>query len=179
MQTSKPNFRIPNNRAKACGARGFSMIEVLVTLLIITVALLGTASLLATAMRTNLSGEFRTLAVFMVSDIAERMEVNRTAAENGLYQVAQTSVAPAVPGTDCSTQACSQANLATYDLSIWGNLVSSTLPQSTWKIVQTTVGNPSTYTITVSWVDRRANTQYATAGTGETFSYTATRTVAN
>ena len=50
--------------------RGFSMIEVLVTLLIISLALLGTAGLQAYSMRLNQSGQFRTQAVFLVADLA-------------------------------------------------------------------------------------------------------------
>ena len=50
--------------------RGFSMIEVLVTLLIISLALLGTAGLQAFSMRLNQGGQFRTQAVFLVADLA-------------------------------------------------------------------------------------------------------------
>ena len=166
--------------------RGFSMIEVLVTMLIISLALLGTAGLQAYAMRMNQGAQFRSLAVFLVADLAERIEANRAQAVAGQYVVA-TSGVPAAVNTTCRDGTCSAAQLAVFDLSQWQNTVATALPQSTWTIVQTVAGNPSTYTITLGWVDRTADVQYAAAdasglgvnagGTGERFFYTATRTV--
>ena len=50
-------LKLPNPHHAQCG---FSMIEVLVTLLIISLALLGTAGLQAYSMRLNQGGQFRT-----------------------------------------------------------------------------------------------------------------------
>ena len=168
---------------------GFSMIEVLVTLLIISLALLGTAGLQAYSMRLNQGGQFRSQAVFLASDLAERMEANRAAAVAGNYVVTTSSVPTAI-STACINGACTAANLATFDLSQWENAIAATLPQSSWAVAQTVVGNPSVYTITISWVDRQADTTFAAydatartgadaAGRGERFFYTATRTIAN
>lgn len=170
-------------------ASGFSMIEVLVTLLIISLALLGTAGLQAYSMRLNQGGQFRSHAVFLASDLAERMEANRAAAIAGNYVVATSSVANAI-STACLDGACTAANLAAFDLSQWQNAIAATLPQSSWAVTQTVVGNPSVYTITISWVDRQSDTNYAAfdaaagtgatqAGRGERFFYTATRTIFN
>jgi type IV pilus assembly protein PilV len=153
------------------------MLEVLITLVIIAIALLGTAGLQVYAMRMGKSSEFRTQAIFLASDIAERMEANKTAAVAGSYATSDT--APATMGVDCGALACDSSNLALYDLSQWEAAIQTLLPQPTWTVTQTTAGNPSTYSIVINWIDRRTNTQYATAGTGETFSYTSTRTVAN
>lgn len=169
--------------------RGFSMIEVLVTLLIISLALLGTAGLQAYSMRLNQAGQFRSQAVFLVADLAERIEANRERAVAGAY-VVPTSGVPAAPITTCAVGTCSVAQLVDYDLSQWQNAVANSLPQSSWTVAQTVAGNPSTYTITVSWVDRRPDAAEAAfdsasglginaAGTGERFFYTATRTVYN
>lgn len=167
--------------------RGFSMIEVLVTLLIISLALLGTAGLQAYSMRLNQSGQFRSQAVFLVADLAERMEANRAAAVAGNY-VQGITTTPSVLSNACSVGACNAADLAAYDLSQWENAVAGALPQSSWTVTQTVAGNPSTYTVRVSWVDRTVDTTSAAfdagadlgrnaAGTGERFFYTATRTI--
>ena len=162
--------------------RGFSMVEILVTLVIIATALLGTAGLQVYAMKVNKGSHIRTQAVFLASDIAERMEANKAAAVAGAgnnYEVATATAASTVTN-DCGANACNSADLADWDISQWENaIIALGLPQATWQITQTTVGNPSTYSIVISWTDRRTNTQYATAGTGETFSYTATRTINN
>ena len=165
--------------------RGFSMVEVLVTLVLIAVALLGTAGLQAYAMRMSKSGEFRTHAVFLAADIAERMEANKIGAVAGAYRLPGSSVAPAL-STGCETGACAPTALAAYDLSQWQNAVTGLLPQSSWRILisqdncnsfVTTVTDPITYCIVVSWVDRRSNTTYDTAGTGETFSHSSRRMI--
>jgi len=171
------------------------MVEVLVTLLIISLALLGTAGLQAYSMRLNQGGQFRSLAVFLASDLAERLEANKSSAVGGDYVVPLTTGADylagaGAPSTACVSAACNPAALAAFDLSQWQAAVAATLPQSSWSVVQTVVGNPSSYTVTISWVDRRSNTSTAAAdaasqfgsnaaGTGEKFSYTATRTVFN
>lgn len=167
--------------------RGFSMIEVLVTLLIISLALLGTAGLQAYSMRLNQAGQFRSQAVFLVADLAERIEANKPAAVAANY-VKGLSSTPGTLITTCSVGLCDAAGLAAYDLSQWESTVATVLPQSSWEVVQTVAGNPSTYTIRVSWVDRQADTTNAASdassnvganadGTGERFFYTATRTV--
>jgi type IV pilus assembly protein PilV len=181
--------------------RGFSMIEVLVTLLVISLALLGTAGLQAYAMRLNQGGQFRTQAVFLAADLAERIEANKLGAMAGNYDnVAGDSATytPVAVNNDlCLNAICAPDDLATYDLAQWQSAVAATLPQSSWTVEQTVNGSaktdtqactPSTYTITLSWVDRLTDTKYdsptsasqfGSNGTGEKFSYVATRTVCN
>lgn len=153
--------------------RGFSMLEILITLVIIATALLGTAGLQIYAMRMGQSGQFRTQAVFLAADLAERMEANKAAAVAGAY--VNNSAAAVATGVDCLTSACDSANLALYDLNQWRTAVASVLPQPTWTVTRTIAGDPSTYSITINWIDRSSekNTH------GETFTYIATRTVSS
>lgn len=189
MNQSSDNRRGSRAARRAAPQAGFSMIEVLVTLLIISLALLGTAGLQAYAMRMNQGGQFRTQAVFLVADLAERIEANKPAAVAGSYQVGNTNVA-AAPSTVCVDAACGPTALAGFDLAQWENAVVAALPQSSWTIAHDGPANPITYTITVGWVDRQVDTTKAAhdagsqlgtnaAGTGERFFYTATRTVFN
>lgn len=151
------------------------MLEILVTLVIIATALLGTAGLQMYAMRMGKSGEFRTQAVFLAADIAERMEANKAAAVAGNYVVAAAS-APSAAGSDCAAGPCDTATLASWDIGEWENaIIAVGLPQASWQITQATAGNPSTYEIVINWTDRSSTK----TGSGENFSYTATRTVSN
>jgi hypothetical protein len=98
------------------------------------------------------------------------------------------------------TGVCTATALASYDLSQWQNAVAdpNTLPQSSWSVVSVVTGNQTVYTITIGWVDRRAEANNATGTTGitydatspaavvsggvvvgERFSYTAIRTIFN
>jgi type IV pilus assembly protein PilV len=166
-----PNFIVTSPRQQ----RGMSLIEILVAMVIIAIALFGTAALQLAAMRLGQGGVLRSHAVFLAQDIAERMDGNAAAAVAGSYVVASTSSAPLIDQT-CDAGACSQAALATYDISQWGNLVSAALPQSNWSITQTVTGNPSTYRIVITWIDRRTKTSDASVG-AIADSYTLTRTV--
>lgn len=152
--------------------QGFSMLEILVTLAIISIALLGTAGLQMYSLRAIKGSEFRIQAVFLASDIAERMEANRDAAINGSYATGSRT-SPSIATADCTVAACSEAGLASFDISQWENNIVSTLPKSSWEIVHTIPGNPSTYTIRISWSDRSS----VSTSRGEIFSYTASRII--
>jgi type IV pilus assembly protein PilV len=166
---------------------GFSMIEVLVTILLISLALLGTSGLQAYALKLNQGAQFRTQAVLLASDLAERMESNKFGAVAGsyVYNCPATALAEI---TDCgpSGGACTPAKLAEYDLLQWRASVQNTLPKSVCSVTQTVTGNPSTYSISISWIDRQTNTNYDTtpgstivSGTGEILTYTASRIIFN
>lgn len=179
--------------------QGFSMLEILITLVIVATALFGTAGLQVHAMRMNKGSEFRVQAVFLASDIAERMEANKAAAVLGNYVVASTGTA-SVAGTDCANVVCDPPQLASWDISQWETAIDNLkLPQASWQITQTQniPANPpniplasSTYEIVIRWTDRRADTTYAAysaassvgfsdADKVEIFSYTSTRTINN
>lgn len=155
--------------------RGFSMLEILITLVIVATALLGTAGLQVYAMRMGKSSEFRTQAIFLASDILDRIEANRddeTGVVAGNYVMAGSGVAATLISPDpCVAAACTAAELANRDINQWENAVSTLLPQANWSVTASGI----TYTVVLGWTDRSAEQ----GGTGETFSYTATRNIGN
>lgn len=158
---------------------GFSMIEILVTLVIIAVALLGTAGLQAHALKTGKSSEFRNQAIFLSGDIVERMEANKVEAVAGKYVVA--AVTTGAVSTVCDTGGCAGAALTDYDLANWQAAVLA-LPTGRGSITLDTPGNPATYTIQISWVDRATKQVSSGAavkngGRGELFSVTTTKMI--
>jgi type IV pilus assembly protein PilV len=170
---------------KTIQQQGFSMIEVLVTLVIIATALLGTAGLQAHALKTSKGSEFRNQAIFLSADIVERMEANKVAAVAGSYAVA---AGPGAISTRCDAggltagggaAACAPPALAAYDLSNWQAAV-AVLPSGVG-VITGAAGSPTTYTITVSWTDRAtaAPGQAAAGVKQETFSITTTKTIRN
>ncbi|MHB1117326.1 type IV pilus modification protein PilV [Sideroxydans sp.] len=150
--------------------RGFSMLEILITLVIIATALLGTAGLQLYAMKVGKNSEFRTQAVFLAADLAERMEANKAAAITGAY--AASSVAAANAVADCWNNACNGDSMAQFDLSEWETLVAQSLPGASWSVAPTITNTPpsvtATYDIQVRWSDRDSNIP---------FSYTLARTL--
>ena len=155
------------------------MVEILVTLVLIATELLVTAGLQAYALQVSKSGESRTQAVFMASDIAERMEANKAQAILGSYAIASTSSVTS-PATMCDAAVCDPVSLANWDIWQWGSLILANggIPQATWSITATGT-NPIAYSIKINWVDRRSKTTYATPGSGEPMSYTTSRTIRN
>ena len=59
--------------------RGVSLIEVLVTLILISIGLLGTASLQILSKRSNFEAAQRTTAAHLANDLFQRMRSNRQA----------------------------------------------------------------------------------------------------
>ncbi|HEY5758076.1 MAG TPA: type IV pilus modification protein PilV [Steroidobacter sp.] len=72
---SPPNTQRPLRRARHAG---MTLIEVLVTLVIISVGLLGVAALQITTVRNNQDAYVRSQAAMLASDMLDRMRANRT-----------------------------------------------------------------------------------------------------
>ncbi len=160
-------------------ARGVTMLEVLVTLLIITLWLLGTAGAQSSAVKLTKAAQFRTTAILLASDIAERMEGNSTAAAGGAYGPYDS--ASYVDSTaNCVSSACSGANLAAFDLTEWGRRVkeTATLPGATATIgfVAGSATTPPSYTITINWTDR-GDFRATTKTDPEQLTYTAIKAI--
>ena len=71
-----------NNRYNLSAAKGFSMMEILITMIIIMVGLLGIVALQAKAVQAELESYQRSQALIMLDDIVDRMNVNRQTVRN-------------------------------------------------------------------------------------------------
>jgi len=102
--------------------RGNTMIEVLITLVIASVALLSSAGLQLQSKRSNFDSAQRTTAAHLAEDLLERMRGNPGALLD--YTLAGQlggGVMGQAPATDCGDPAanCSATEMATYDLWNW------------------------------------------------------------
>jgi len=154
--------------------RGFSMLEILVTLFLITMWLLASAGVQSSSLQYSKAAQFRTQAVYLATELSERMQANTAGAVAGGYAISGTV---ATAGTDCTTAACSSDDLAAFDIAEWSARVTAMLPNASVTVTPAAVANPITYTIVIAWSDRRTDRAYSTTGTAESFSYTATRTI--
>ncbi len=102
--------------------RGVSLVEILVTLVLISIAVLGSAAMQVFSKRTNSQAVQRTTAAYLASDMFERMRSNRTALASYLPEV---ELGGGTQGTspiiDCSLDGanCTTDDLALYDLWEW------------------------------------------------------------
>src|SRR3569833_497143 len=94
--------------------RGFTMKEVLVSVVVLSVGMLGVAGLQATGPRTNHSAYLRSQAPALAYDMIDRMRANKTAITSGAYNAIYSATNNYCnPG--CITAGCSAANMAAYD----------------------------------------------------------------
>ncbi len=99
-------------------ARGFTLIEALIALLVLSIGLLGVAAMQLASLQANNGAFQRTQATFLAQDIADRMRANRTAALAGAYDFALGDGAPVAPAT-----------IAEEDILAWKTRLAATLPQ--------------------------------------------------
>ncbi len=141
---------------------GFTLLEVLIALLVLSIGLLGLAALQTTGLRSNQMASMRTLATQFTYDITDRMRSNPVGVANGEYVVARTTtpgilIAPWTGG-----------GLALTDLTDWRANISSRLPDGTSDITlcdTTTVPACAevTHIVTVYWNESRRDTSVVPA----------------
>ena len=153
---------------------GFSLLEVLIALVILSVGLLGIAAMLSTTVKSNDSAYMRSQATILAYNIIDRMRANPIGAANGDYDIAIGTPAPG-SATVCTGggAGCDSAVLADYDLTQWKQTLASTsngLPDGDGSITITPVGGVNLVTVTVQWNDSRAGHALGTAPAATTFS---------
>lgn len=147
---------------------GFSLVEILVTLVILAVGLLGLAALMLDGLRNNQSAYLRTQASILAYDMADRMRVNRDQVAAGLYDDYATNSADAtttLPACASADTGCNDVQQVTLDKAEWTRSIQGTasgvrlLPNGVGTI---SVDGTGIRTITITW----AETQWDEA-TGE------------
>lgn len=127
---------------------GFSMMEVLITILVISFGLLGVAGLVTTGMSSNAVAQYRSIATQQTLDMADRMRANLVGVRAGSYD-ALTANIPA--SNDCMAAACDATQMATYDHARWNTANSVLLPGGSG----TVAGNLATgFLITLMWTEK-------------------------
>ncbi len=141
----------PENKHSLKNDQGFTLLEVLIALLVLSIGLLGLAALQTTGLRSNQMASMRTQATQVTYDITDRMRANPLGTTASDY-VVDTATHPTAT-KDCAAVSCTPAELATYDLEDWKNTL-VLLPGGTGEIVET-VADPLTHTVTVRWNEAR------------------------
>ncbi|SFL13766.1 type IV pilus assembly protein PilV [Nitrosomonas aestuarii] len=140
-----------NNRLNLVGPnkqQGVSMLEVLVTILVLSFGLLGMAGLVTTGMKSNSTAHYRSIAVQQTHDIADRMRANLAGVRIGSYDALTTAI-PA--SNDCVAAECDAAQVAAYDHAQWNTANSVLLPNG----VGTVTGNlVNGFVIAVMWAEK-------------------------
>ena len=151
-------------------ARGFSLVEVMVAVIVICVGLLGIAKMQALALSNSNTSRLRSLAALEAASLAAAMHTNQ------LYwsvtpPVSSTLNAGAIVSSDavlatqatldlanlaaCAGTSCAPTQLAAYDLANWVSSLAVLLPNPSASIVCNPVaGVPASCTIQISWTEK-------------------------
>jgi type IV pilus assembly protein PilV len=128
---------------------GASLIEILASIAILAIGLLGIAALQMVSLKNTHSSGLHTQATISASDILDRMRLNRTGALAGDYDIAINTAAPV------------ENTVTSDDLIGWKSSLTTRLPTGDGAIDCSTV--TGLCVVTVQWDDRRATAGSSTA----------------
>lgn len=104
---------------------GFTLLEVLIAVVILSIGLLGVAGLQAFSLRNNQEAYMRSQAAILAMDITERMRANMAGVQAGAYDL---GTATANANCNSAGSGCTPAQLAQNDLHEWRTALFAALP---------------------------------------------------
>jgi type IV pilus assembly protein PilV len=122
---------------------GFSLLEVLITMIIVAIGLLGFAGLQTYSLKSNRVSMQRSMATLYAYSILDSMRAN--AANRNNYVQAFT----ATPDSCDPTGIAGSGDMATDDMDYWNQAISCNLPQGQGRIAV----NGTAVTISIRWKD--------------------------
>lgn len=133
--------------------RGFTMLEVLIAIVVLSFGLLGVASLQMLGLKNNQSSLFTSQASALAYDMIDRMRVNRK--EVASYDTDDNFWDY---GSDCATEKLSGTEMYKKDINDWLQTLCKRLPSGKGKITIDSAN--SQIEVSIQWDDSR--------GTGQT-----------
>ena len=133
--------------------QGFSLVEVLIALIIMSVGMLGIAGLYVQSLQAGRTSLFRHHAVHLAGDVADRIRANPTA-----------GIAYAGAGANNSCVAanidCDVVSMAANDVFLWDMQAAGSLPNGDVQVTFDDTVTPPNYTILVTWDEPGDTPQY-------------------
>lgn len=126
--------------------RGFTLIEVLIALVIMSVGMLGIAGLYVHSMQAGRTSVLRHNAVTLAGDITDRIRANPRA--GAAYALAGGNNNCVDGGVDCTI-----GEMAAHDIFLWDQQAAATLPNGAVNVVFNNGVIPPTYQVTITWTE--------------------------
>jgi type IV pilus assembly protein PilV len=114
---------MPSRRVK-----GFTLLEVLISLVVIAFGLLGVAGLQVMALKNNQTAAFRNVAILVANDMIDRMKSNYQGVISGNYHLPAAADYTTAVANCTNTTGCTASDLANNDASEWSQIVAANLP---------------------------------------------------
>ncbi len=152
------SIRLMKENSKQCGV---GLLEVLVTLVIVSISALGMVGLQSKSLQHNQTSYLRSQAAFLVNDMMERIRSNRSLASTstGYSVLANQYEATACDQNEypsqCETAACTRSELAEYDLKQWKFSLACQLPEGKGSVSESTEATGKVFLISITFDDSR------------------------
>jgi type IV pilus assembly protein PilV len=143
---------------------GFTLLEVLIALLVLSIGLLGIGKMMMLSARANDSAYMRSQATALAYTMLDAMRANRAAAISQGYDTSQ--VAPAKMACATAAPGCTSGQVAQNDTFLWNQTLATALPNGAGTVVTVTApdvqtgASNMTATITVTWSDKVAEQSF-------------------
>lgn len=125
---------------------GMTLVEVLVTLVVISVGLLGVAALQLTSLKGNQESYVRSQAAMLAADLLDRMRANQSGFRAGNYDMANDDSGFDETGT--------AGTVAETDLTSWQTTIDRLLPGSDADAAGRVERVGNVVTVTIRWKER-------------------------
>ncbi|MEN8218707.1 MAG: type IV pilus modification protein PilV [Pseudomonadota bacterium] len=162
--------------------RAVTLIEMLVTLLVLSIGLLGVAALQSRGQQFNFASYVRTQTTMLGNEMMEQILANVAFARNdvltngtgvGNGYVVDSSNIPGISVNYCDDNPCTNTELRDYDLARWYGRLAATLPSGTGSISAERIPEPPSndgqdqvrYTISITWTLRESEREDASVET--------------
>ena len=142
--------------------QGFTLMEVLVALAVLSIGLLGMAGMQLFSMKSSHNAYLQSQASYFAYDLIDKMQANPVGFDNGNYDSSYSSIPGSPPNCQTTTATCSPTQLASFELAQWkcslgsyendttctGPLnMTSVLPNGDGEVIR----NGDDVTVTVQW----------------------------
>ncbi len=132
---------------------GFTLIEVLVALVVVSVGMLGVAGLYVHGMQAGRTAMFSHQAVVLAGDVADRIRANP---RGGVaYAGGGANNSCVASGVDCN-----EIQMAEHDIFSWQQQAQDFLPNGNVNVQFNAASSPAEYTITIGWSEPGENRTY-------------------
>lgn len=167
--------------------RGFTLFEVLIALVIISIGVLGVAAVQAVSLANTHGSSTESIIAVETRGLAEAMLANPGYWDSSSVPSTVTITAPTTTGgtpsiassgsynsgANCVATVCSNADLASYDLKNWAAQFFSVVPNATKAAISCAANSPPMCTITITWTQKNqvainTGTQAASGSSGTT-----------